>query len=359
MEQNRERQLILNLVSIVKIAIVFALVFMVALGYLFVGKPNGTKEVIVERVMVADNTSPTTSPLQKDFFAGNFSTNSLGDTPLDNMIKRGHEIVVNTHKTIGPLNGDKTRQFTGNLLTCNNCHLDAGTKAFAAPYIGITGRFPQYRGRENKIGSIEERINGCMQRSMNGKPLPENSEEMRALVAYMNWLGTGVPGGEKFEGQGFKPINIPDRKVNLENGKNVYLNSCASCHGEDALGTANPDGTYSFPPLSGDATYNNGAGMHRVLTAAQFIKYNMPFGATADEPILTDEEAYDVAGYINSLPRPKKANTEKDFPDLKRKPMSTPYGPWDDNFSAEQHKYGPYQEIMAYYEKQYGIKKTK
>jgi len=48
--------------------------------------------------------------------------------------------------------------------------------------------------------------------------------------------------------------------------------------------------------------------MHRVLTAAQFIKGNMPLGTTADEPLLSDEEAYDVAGYINSFTRPLKLN---------------------------------------------------
>jgi thiosulfate dehydrogenase len=99
--------------------------------------------------------------------------------------------------------------------------------------------------------------------------------------------------------------------------------------------------------------------MHRVLTAAQFIKGNMPLGTTADEPLLTDAEAYDVAGYINSFDRPIKSNTEADFPNRKKKPMSTPYGPWADSFSAEQHKYGPFGEIAAFYENEYGIKKTK
>lgn len=99
--------------------------------------------------------------------------------------------------------------------------------------------------------------------------------------------------------------------------------------------------------------------MHRVLTAAQFIKGNMPLGTTADEPLLTDEEAFDVAGYINSFDRPIKANAEADFPDRTLKPMSTPYGPWSDDFSPEQHKYGPYAEIAAFYEAQYGLKKSK
>jgi thiosulfate dehydrogenase len=99
--------------------------------------------------------------------------------------------------------------------------------------------------------------------------------------------------------------------------------------------------------------------MHRVITAAQFIKGNMPLGTTADEPLLSDEEAYDVAGYINSFARPLKNNPEADFPNKKLKPMSTPYGPWVDPFPAEQHKFGPFGEIAAFYQNEYGLKKSK
>lgn len=100
--------------------------------------------------------------------------------------------------------------------------------------------------------------------------------------------------------------------------------------------------------------------MHRIITAAEFIKGNMPYLlATWDNPVLSDDEAYHVAAYINSFDRPEKANKELDFPDKKLKPVSTPYGPWTDTFSAEQHKYGPFQPIMAYYEKEFSMKKSK
>jgi len=117
--------------------------------------------------------------------------------------------------------------------------------------------------------------------------------------------------------------------------------------------------TYTYPPLWGPDSYNDGAGMHRVITAAQFIKGNMPLGTTADEPLLTDEEAYDVAGYINSFARPEKANKMADFPDRRLKPMSTPYGPWADSFSADRHKFGPFGEIAAFYKAEYGLNKSK
>ena len=107
------------------------------------------------------------------------------------------------------------------------------------------------------------------------------------------------------------------------------------------------------------SAFNNGSGINRVITAAQFIKGNMPYGTTYENPFLTDAEAYDVSGYINQQQRPKKPNLEKDFPDLLKKPVSAPYGPYVDNFSVEQHQKGPFQPIIAFYDKEYGIKKSK
>lgn len=306
---------------------------------------------------------PSSAPAETakfDPYERDFNVSSLGDSDYDKMVKYGYELIAKTAEYIGPKNGDPKMIYAGNNLACKNCHLDAGTKKFSAPYIGVTGRFPQYRGRENTIGSIEERINGCMERSMNGKRLPVDGKEMRAMVAYMSWLGNGVPAGEKVDGTGFLKIKIPERAVDLERGKLVYEEKCQSCHMADGQGVLQGDGPlYTYPPLWGNDTYNHGAGMHRVLTAAQFIKGNMPFGATGDNPMISDEDAYDVAGFINNMERAQKAQTERDFPDLKRKPVSTPYGPWADDFSAEQHKFGPFQPIMAFYEKEFGLKKTK
>jgi len=304
--------------------------------------------------------SSAPAPAEVDYFDRDFDVNQLGDDLNSEMIKYGYALIAETYKYIGPENGNPRMIYAGNNLSCKNCHLDAGTKKFAAPYIGVTGRFPQYRGREDVIGSIEERINGCMERSMNGKKLPTDSKEMRAMVSYMSWLGKDVPGGHKVKGAGFTKITIPDRAVDLENGKKVYDAQCIACHGENGAGVKNTDGLgYTYPPLWGDDTYNHGAGMNRVLTAAAFIKGNMPFGATADNPMISDEDAYDVAGYIDSKQRPLKANTDVDYPDLKRKPVSTPYGPWDDDFSAEQHKFGPFPPIIAFYKEKYGIEKNK
>ncbi len=294
------------------------------------------------------------------FSAANYTLNLLPDDVDSELVAYGKKLVEETYNHIGPAAEDEAMRFAGNELACKNCHLDAGLRKFAAPYVGVTKRFPNFRNRENRVGSIEQRINGCMERSMNGRPIPEDSREMKAFVAYMNWLGHRTDASGKVEEKGFVAIEYPDRAVDLERGKQVYFKGCSTCHGTEGLGQKLPSGHgYQFPPLAGDDSYNTGAGMHRVLTAMAFIKGNMPLGATSAHPLLRDGDAYDVAGFINSLPRPEKANTERDFPDRKLKPMSTPYPPYADDFSQEQHKYGPFQPIYEFYEETHGLKKKK
>ncbi|EDP70199.1 hypothetical protein FBALC1_11717 [Flavobacteriales bacterium ALC-1] len=284
----------------------------------------------------------------------------LDDSAENEIIKYGHDLFIETPKYIGPDNINSNLSYSGNRLACNNCHLQSGTKPYAAPLIGIVKRFPQYRGRENKIGSIEERINGCMERSLNGITMPPNSKEMKAIVAYLTWLSRFSPEDGKVSGQGFVKIEVPNRAVNIEKGKQVFELNCIVCHGKNGQGVkASGRYTYKYPPLWGNDSYNNGAGMNRVITAAQFIKANMPFGTTFDSPILSDEEAYDVAGYINQQKRPSKPHSENDFPDLKKKPVSTPYPPYADTFSISQHQLGPFQPIIEFYKQEYNIVKTK
>ncbi len=293
------------------------------------------------------------------FKASNYALDLVPGEAAPELVSYGKQIVERTYDLVGPAAQDESMRFAGNELACKNCHLDAGLKKFAAPYVGVTKRYPNFRKRENRIGSIEDRINGCMERSMNGRPLPKQSREMQAIVAYMDWLGHSTDDSGKVEGTAFVAVKYPDRAVDLDRGKLVYSKACSTCHGIDALGAKLPSGHgYQFPPLAGPDSYNTGAGMHRVLTAMAFIKGNMPLGATAEHPALQDDDAYDVAGYINSLPRPQKPNAERDFPDRKLKPMSTPYPPYADEFSLEQHKYGPFAPIREFYASKYDIKKS-
>jgi thiosulfate dehydrogenase len=271
---------------------------------------------------------------------------SVADDPFGKLVKYGYALMVDTANQIGPMVADPAKRYAGNNLTCQNCHLRAGTQPYAMPLTGVWGQFPQYRGREGEIGTLEERINGCMERSMNGRVLPLDGIEMKAFLAYSKWLSTGIPDGAKLIGAGTINIKEPDRAADLGNGAKIYADTCAVCHGKDGLGQRAATATgYQFPPVAGPDSYNNGAGMTRVLNAAAFVRHNMPLGTTFDAPVLSDVEAYDVAAYINSLDRPTKGNLEKDFPIKMQKPVDAPYGPYVDDFPTEQHKYGPFGPI--------------
>ena len=295
-----------------------------------------------------------------NLFYMNYEVAQLEDTPENDLTKYGYQLFKDTPKFLGPDNEGANEVFSGNRLSCNNCHLNSGTKPYAAPLIGIINRFPQYRGRENKTGTIEERINGCFERSLNGKILPPTSREMKAYVSYLSFLSRYAPEDGNVTGKGFTTIKIPERAINVEKGEHIYNNVCFRCHGNNGQGVMGANGyTYEYPPLWGNDSYNNGAGMNRVITAAQFIKANMPFDDLYESQKLTDKEAYDVAGYINQMQRPTKPNLEVDFPDLLKKPVSTPYPPYADPFSLNQHQKGPFQPIIEFYKKKHNIKKTK
>jgi thiosulfate dehydrogenase len=268
--------------------------------------------------------------------------------PFGELVKYGYALFTNTANEIGPTVSDPARRFAGNNLACQNCHLRGGTQPYAMPLIGVWGQFPQYRAREGAVDTLEDRINGCMERSMNGRALPLESREMRAFSSYMRWLSTGVPDGAKLNGAGTLRIKEPARAADVGRGAEVFSQTCSGCHGADGQGHhAQSDAAYQFPPLWGPDSYNNGAGMSRLLTAAAYAMHNMPIGTAFDAPVLTDEQAYDVAAYIISQKRPEKTNLDKDFPVRLQKPIDTPYGPYVDGFGLEQHRYGPFEPIRA------------
>ncbi|MCE3037567.1 c-type cytochrome [Helicobacter sp. faydin-H20] len=267
------------------------------------------------------------------------------DSKYSEMVILGNKILNETSKYVGPQAKDPKKRFAGNNLSCSSCHANGGTVQYQSGFVGIFGRFPQYNARADKVITLQDRINGCFERSMNGKRMPDNALEMKAMIAYMQWLSQGVPVGAKIKGQGLQKVDFLSRAADPKRGAKVYVNKCAACHQEDGQGMKNTESTgayYVFPPLWGDDTYNTGAGMYRLIKAAAYIKGNMPKG----DPSLTLEEAYDVAAYINSQKRPVKANREQDFPDRRVKPLDMDVGPYDPaekgKFSTKDHHYGPY-----------------
>jgi thiosulfate dehydrogenase len=273
---------------------------------------------------------------------------AVADDPFGELVKYGYALFTDTANEIGPTVSDPARRFAGNNLACQNCHLRGGTQPYAMPLVGVWGQFPQYRAREGAVDTLEDRINGCMERSMNGRALPLESREMRAFSSYVRWLSTGVPDGAKLKGGGTLRIKEPGRPADVGRGAEVFSQICAVCHGADGRGErSQTSAAYQFPPLWGPDSYNNGAGMSRLLTVAAYVMHNMPIGTPFNAPVLTDEQAYDVAAYIISQKRPEKANVDKDFPVRLQKPIDTPYGPYFDGFSLEQHRYGPFGPIRA------------
>lgn len=265
------------------------------------------------------------------------------------LIRDGRDMMLATYAHIGPNVADAAKRYAGNNLACTNCHLDGGTKKFSLPLFGIYDDFPAYSARTGGPISIEDRINGCMTRSMNGRALPNDAPEMRAMVAYVEFLSTGVPKGERLPGLGAGRMKELSRPADPGRGRAVYARLCAACHKPDGLGVLRDRGApqlgYMLPPLWGPDSYNDGAGMARLINFANFIHFNMPHGADYLNPQLTVAQAWDVAAYVLSQPRPKRAGLDKDFPDLLNKPVDAPYGPYADGFGEKQHKYGPFGPI--------------
>jgi thiosulfate dehydrogenase len=269
-------------------------------------------------------------------------TNSLGNTDVENLIRYGRRLIVNTGYYFGP-HGIISKNSNG--MNCQNCHLDAGTKLWANSFSAVWANYPKVRARSGKLEYLERRINDCFERSMNGKKLDSLSHEMRAMVAYINWVGKDVPKDSVPEGASVADLKYPDREADSAKGKIVYETHCVSCHAKNGEGQLTPDGLYLYPPLWGDHSFNVSAGMYRISRLAAFAKSNMPnLKSTHDNPTLTDEQAWDVAAYINSQPRPEVL-FKGDWPDIAKKPVDHPFGPYADMFTEHQHKYGPFQPI--------------
>jgi thiosulfate dehydrogenase len=201
-------------------------------------------------------------------------------------------------------------QYSGNALNCTSCHLDAGRRPYASSLVGVWGVFPEYRTRSGRVQVLQDRINDCFERSMNGRALPLDSDEMHGLLAYMRWLSKGVPTGQDGPARGFQRITSP-QPPDPERGKHIYADKCAACHGPDGQGVYGAIGETLFPPVWGPRSFNIGAGMARVNTAAAFVKANMPLGQGGT---LTEQEAFDVAAYFTQQPRPDFAAKDRDWP---------------------------------------------
>ena len=270
--------------------------------------------------------------------------------PEDGLAKYGRELIENTAYYLGP-KGSVAAITNG--MNCQNCHLDGGTLPWANNYGAVSSTYPRFRDRSGSIETIEKRVNDCLERSLNGKAIDSNSTEMQAIVSYLHWLGDDVPKGKKPKGSGIMELTYLDRPADPVGGQIVYQSKCQSCHGEDGAGQPNIEGYgYAYPPLWGKNSYNSGAGLFRISRFAGYVKNSMPFGQVDHRnPLLSDEEAWDVAAYVNAKPRPSK-DLSNDWPNISKKPVDHPFGPYSDGFTEEEHKYGPFKPIIEARKKQ-------
>ncbi|GHH99435.1 c-type cytochrome [Neobacillus kokaensis] len=201
--------------------------------------------------------------------------------------------------------------YVGNKLSCASCHANGGVNS-SLDLVGVSKTYPQYNSRAGKVVTLEDRINGCFLRSMNGKPLPKDSQEMKAMTAYYTYISQNVPNGTKERPWAeLKKAKGDLAEVDAEAGRELYNKACITCHGEGGEGGA------TGIPLWGDNSYNIGAGMARLRTAGGFIKEYMPKAPMGgyEAGSFTDQEALNIAAYINKLQkRPDFANKIHDWP---------------------------------------------
>ncbi|HEU0230322.1 MAG TPA: c-type cytochrome [Burkholderiaceae bacterium] len=218
---------------------------------------------------------------------------SIPNNAFGKMVREGQDIFLRTGRYAG--------KYVGNSMNCVSCHIDAGRRAGASPLWAAYVLYPQYRSKNGHVNTLAERLQGCFRFSMNGVMPPADSHTIAALETYMFWMAKGAPTGVKLAGQGFKKLPPPPQPADYVRGQKVFEQHCVLCHGANGEGQG-VAGHQVFPALWGDESYNWGAGMHSVSTAAAFIKANMPLSKGGS---LSDQEAWDVAYFVNAHDRPQ------------------------------------------------------
>jgi thiosulfate dehydrogenase len=230
---------------------------------------------------------------------------TMPEGAMGTAVRRGQALLAATR--------DSLPSHVGSSLRCFSCHLDEGRRESALPLIGSYARYPQYRARGARVDLIEDRVNDCFVRSLNGSAIAFDGTDMRDIVAFLAWMSRGVAAGDSTRSHDVPSLATLD--ADTVRGARVFTESCVRCHG------ASGQGTVVAPPLWGPKSFNIGAGMARYRTAAQFIVHNMPF----DRPgSLTPQQALDVARYVDSRPRPDFPGKENDWPTGGR-PPDVPY----------------------------------
>ena len=272
-------------------------------------EPAQRARVILAGPLISSRTTMVTA---WEFPRNPLTDPGLDDSRLANEIRSGFRIFTNTRA--------EAVRFTSSGMSCNNCHLNGGQREKSLPLVGITGMFPEYNRRSGRLFSLNDRIVDCFLRSQNGTGDPHpggelpslTAREVLAVSAYLTWLSQGFEVGKNppWRGQNAIPAAklIPIEQLEPAKGEAIFKERCTTCHGADGQGVA--IGDKKPGPLWGPDSWNDGAGAARVYTLAGIIRYSMPY---LDPGSLSDEEAQQLAAFINSKPRPAYPFKDNDY----------------------------------------------
>ena len=257
---------------------------------------------------------------------------TLDDSRLSKDIRWGFRLFTNT-----PV---EAKQFTPSRMSCSNCHLNAGQRERSLPLVAVAAMFPEYNRRSGRLYTLNDRIVDCFFRSENATgrveagdgqvdketdalPTP-TSKEVLAIAAYITWLARGAEVGRNPVWRGQNTIAagalMPVDMFDPTSGEAIFNERCVTCHGMDGQGVM--VGDKKPGPLWGPDSWNDGAGAARVYTLAGIIRYTMPY---LDPGRLTDQEAQQVAAFVNSKPRPSYPFKQQDYLTEKLPPDSVYY----------------------------------
>lgn len=276
-------------------------------------------------------------------------TSKIPNDKFGEMVRYGRELMLKTAYYIGP-NG-VAGKYLGNKMNCSNCHQEGGIKPFSFNLMMSHLQYPQYRAREARVLSLAERVNNCVMRPHSGKPLPLDSKEMIAFLSYLKWINAQLK-DKQAKGLEMPEFTFPNRAADPQKGAALYTTHCTRCHGDNGEGVMDSlNITYKYPPLWGPNAYQPGSSMHRVIKQARWLKANMPQDlAKWYKPILTDEEAFDLAAFVNDDRIHQRPNPKIfDYPFPADKAIDYGKGPFADTFPEIQHKFGPYPPIVEYW----------
>lgn len=296
---------------------------------------------------------------EKLWIAPDVST--IPDNEEGKLISYGRSLVMHTSKYFGPA-GSISKATNG--LNCQNCHLDAGTRPYGNNLGSTASAYPKFLPRAGRVVTLAEKVNECYLRGLNGSPIDTSGREMNAYVAYIKWLGKNFDQREKLAGSGgIKAPHLLDHAADPVRGEEVFGLYCARCHGKEGQGqlaadvlkdetkqqggTATAEDLYYYPPVWGEHSFNAVATLYRLGKFAGFVKNNMPYPVNYNNPVLSDEQAWDVAAYVNSRQRPVNDYSKDYVADISKKPYDFPFPPYADGFTDEQHKFGPYLDMPS------------